>query len=92
MNITFLSWIQQQSERQDNIGRLARDVSADPEAPHSSSKGDWLYHLSIRKAGLGATAAMHQAWAEYDSVIGGSHAQNRKVMLEIRQPQVRQPA
>jgi len=86
MNASFLSWIHQQSERQDNIGRLARDVIADPEAPQSSSKGDWLYHLSIRKAGLGATAAMHQAWAEYDQITGNDHANNRKVMLQIRQP------
>jgi hypothetical protein len=80
MNTSFLSWIQSQSGRQDSIGRFARDVIADSEAPIGSSKGDWLYHLAIRKAGPGATAACHQAWAEYAAL---NESGVRKVMLNI---------
>jgi hypothetical protein len=83
MNTSFLSWIQSQSERNDSVGRFARDVVADAEAPKGSSKGDWLYHLAIRKAGPGATAACHQAWAEYDALSGDKPNGIPKIMLNI---------
>lgn len=65
MITSFDTWIRTQTERNDSVGRLARDVSADKEAPDTIWKANWLEHLAVRKAGRGAMAAFEKAWGEY---------------------------
>lgn len=65
MVISFLTWIRTQAERDDPVGRLARDVDAHTGAPEGLWKANWLDHLVLRKAGPGAMAAFEKAWEEY---------------------------
>jgi uncharacterized protein YozE (UPF0346 family) len=62
MITSFNTWIRTQAERNDSVGRLARDVSADQDAPDEIWKADCL---AIRNAGQGALAAFEKAWGEY---------------------------
>ncbi|WP_322014060.1 YozE family protein [Paraburkholderia sp. J12] len=62
---SFQEWIKTQTERNDTVGRLARDVSADERAPGGPWKANWLDYLVLRNAGLGAMAAFEAAWDEY---------------------------
>jgi hypothetical protein len=79
---SFLSWIRLQTGRGDPVGRLARDVVADPQAPDGSSKAVWLGHLALRNAGPGAIAAFENAWEEF----GAQNGHVNKVMLTVRAP------
>jgi hypothetical protein len=65
MVISFLTWIQTQTERDDPIGRLARDVDGHTGAPEGLWKENWLDHLLRRNAGPAAMAAFEKAWQEY---------------------------
>jgi hypothetical protein len=65
MTTSFLNWLDTQASREDNIGRFARDVAADAEAPSGNSMDAWQAHLKECGAGQGATQALHDAWAEF---------------------------
>lgn len=65
MVTTFQAWIRTQTERDDPVGRLARDIDTDTEVPEGLWKANWLDHMSRRNAGPGAMAAFENAWEEY---------------------------
>lgn len=87
MDTSFRSWIQQHIDRDDPVGRFARDVQADSKAPEGSSMEQWLDHLALNNAGSGARSAFEQAWKEF-SAAADSRGANGKVMLLIRSPQI----
>lgn len=53
---TFAAWLARQDHRADPVGDLARDVAADPDAPHGTP-GDLPEHVDTR----GSTAAAREA-------------------------------
>lgn len=65
MVTSFQIWIRTQTERDDPVGRLARDVSVDDRAPEGIWKANWLDYLMLRNASLVAMAAFEEAWREY---------------------------
>ncbi|WP_322045059.1 YozE family protein [Paraburkholderia sp. J67] len=67
MITSFHTWIRIQTEREDPVGRLAREVSADDRAPEGIWKANWLDHLMVRNAGLVTMAAFEEAWGEYST-------------------------
>jgi uncharacterized protein YozE (UPF0346 family) len=65
MITSFKTWIQTQTERNDPVGRLARNVNIDTGEPKGPWKTHWLDHLALRSAGPDAEAAFEKAWEEY---------------------------
>jgi uncharacterized protein YozE (UPF0346 family) len=65
MSSSFKNWLETQTERDDDLGRFARDVAQDSAAPGGVSMHVWLDHLQRNSAGPGATQAFHDAWSEY---------------------------
>jgi hypothetical protein len=65
MTTSFREWLEAETSREDDIGRFARDVTVDTEAPQGDSRLVWEAHLKERGAGPGATLAFRDAWAQY---------------------------
>jgi len=66
--MSFLTWIKDQSDRQDAIGDFARDVKAnrDAERPTAkTTKTGWETYLLSKGACDGAFEAFEAAWAEH---------------------------
>ncbi|QTA88836.1 YozE family protein [Desulfonema magnum] len=63
--MTFFKWLQNQSERDDMIGDLARDVRLDKTFPKSSSLEKIRNHLESSGACEGAVSALEMAYTEW---------------------------
>jgi uncharacterized protein YozE (UPF0346 family) len=64
--VTFWQWINQQKERDDAVGDIARDIIADPTWPRRSWKLTTLmYYLESYAASPNAVRAFAQAWGEW---------------------------
>ena len=65
----FMTWLEQQEQRQDNVGRFARDVAVDPAAPKSCRIATWRRYLKTMWADDWAVEGCDGAFAEYDAII-----------------------
>ncbi|WP_322103285.1 YozE family protein [Paraburkholderia sp. J41] len=65
MITSFQTWIRTQAQRNDPVGRFARDFGGDDRAPEGIWRANWLDHLMIRNADMAAMVAFEDAWNEY---------------------------
>jgi hypothetical protein len=61
----FLGWLGNQTGRDDDIGRFAREATIDSGAPNRLSEEEWVDYLAARGAGPGARKAFLDAWDEH---------------------------
>ena len=65
---SFTRWLGAQTERQDPVGDLARDVAADRDWPLSAKTVEsYEGYLARRGADPNVISALFDAWAEYDA-------------------------
>lgn len=75
ITLTFRQWLQQQEDRDDMIGDLARDAQRDAELPDDrAGQQKWLEHLELMGACAGAIEAFNRAWKEFTNLRKVSHA------------------
>ena len=63
--MSFLEWIREQSDRDDPIGDLSKDIKRDPTNNLDDDKDAWMGHLALSGACPEAIEALEQAWNEY---------------------------
>lgn len=64
--MTFYNFLENQIDRDDPVGDLARDAMYDKRFPHIETEGALLSHLRIMGACDGALDAASEAWKEYE--------------------------
>ncbi|MBF5039878.1 hypothetical protein INP77_10285 [Methylophilus sp. 13] len=66
---SFYKWLNKQSNRDDIIGDLAKDLERARNIPQESNDIEiWLSHLRCNGACQEAIEAMHEAWAEFEAL------------------------
>nr|VFK23057.1 MAG: YozE SAM-like fold [Candidatus Kentron sp. LPFa] len=66
--ISFLEWLDEQSDRDDPIGDLSKDVKRDKRSSNvPNDKDSWIEHLKLAGACLDVIEALEEAWDEYES-------------------------
>jgi uncharacterized protein YozE (UPF0346 family) len=66
---SFYKWLNKQSDRDDIIGDLAKDVERARNIPQDSNDIEiWRSHLRRNAACQEAIEALHEAWAEYEAL------------------------
>ncbi len=71
MKESFCSWLSKQTDRDDPIGDLARDVRDDSSRPHGNSGyRKWFGHIRIRSYSNSLVMdAFRKAWREYEDSL-----------------------
>jgi uncharacterized protein YozE (UPF0346 family) len=66
MTRDFTDWLLAQRRSDDPVGRLAREVHADPDWPKGASLNDLHAHLRERGADDAGHATLARAWLEWE--------------------------
>lgn len=66
--LSLYEFMLKQVDRDDPVGDLAADMSRDKTVPKGSNKlGDWLGHLTLKRACREAKATLIDAFVEYEN-------------------------
>lgn len=68
--MNFKQWLKRQTDRNDAVGDLARDVEEDWTAPHANAGyKPWKLHLESKGAAQAALDALAEAWREFGGKV-----------------------